>query len=61
MNRNSEAIINEIRRVYEDLRRLGVKPEYVDLRRLSNEQLTDEFEAVSDQLKTRKRFLGETN
>ncbi len=53
-----QQIITEIKRLHDELRRLEVKPEYINFKRLNLEQLETELDAVSGQLETRKRFLG---
>lgn len=52
-----DEIIEKIRGVQDELFALGVKREYINFRRLSDDDLLDELEAVSDQLKQRKKFL----
>ena len=53
-----ERLINEISAVQDELEKLGVRRERINFRRLSAEELEVEFDAVGEQLKTRKRFLG---
>ena len=53
-----DELINEIKALNTELLKLGVRPEYINFRRLSFEDLEMEFDAVGEQLKTRKRFLG---
>lgn len=51
-------LITKIKAIYDDLVILKVKPEKVNLLVLGYNELAEEFEAVSNQLQTRKRFLG---
>lgn len=58
MEIENEELITQIKSLHDELRRLDVKPEYINFKRLTLEGLQAEFEAVSEQVKTRKRFLG---
>lgn len=58
MSKNSNELIAEIKAACDELRRLDVKPEYVNFYRLSADDLATELDAVARQLETRKRFLG---
>lgn len=51
-------LITKIKAIYDELVILKVKPENLNLLNLDYLALQEEFEAVSEQLKTRKRFLG---
>lgn len=57
-DRQTEELIDRIKLLHDELRRLEVKPEYINFKRLSLEGLRAELEAVSEQLERRKRFLG---
>lgn len=57
-NKTPEDLINEISAVQDELEKLGVRRERINFRRMSAEDLELELEAVGEQLKTRKRFLG---
>jgi len=50
-------LIAEIKAVQSELAELGVKREYINFRRLKDDDLKQELDAVREQLKTRKRFL----
>ena len=58
MSKTPDELINEIRAVRIELEKLGVPPERINLRRMSSDDLEVESGALSEQLKTRKRFLG---
>lgn len=60
MARDDELIelINRIKSLHGELTRLGVKPEYVNFRRLNAAELETEYEAVAEQLARRKKFTG---
>ncbi len=58
MPETRDELIAAIRSLQDELCELKVKREYINFRRLKDEDLELELEAVSDQLKTRKRFLG---
>lgn len=60
-NKNRVGIMMQISAAYDELVTLKIKPEREDLNALSFEALLEELEAVSEQLKTRKRFLGMKN
>lgn len=51
-------LINEIEALHDELRKLDVYPERIPFSKLGVEGLEIELDAVGEQLKTRKRFLG---
>lgn len=58
MPKTPDEFINEISAVRIELEKLGVPPERINLTRMSIDDLEVELDALSEQLKTRKRFLG---
>lgn len=57
MSIERDGMIAQIRAMQDELARLGVRREYINFRRLKDEELAEEFDAVFDQLKQRKKFL----
>ena len=57
MSIEREGMIAQIRRLQDELAALGVRREYINFRRLSDERLAEELDAFSDQLAQRKKFL----
>lgn len=58
MDKTADELIAEIFAVQDELVKLDVRRERINLRKMSVEDLEFELEAVGEQLKTRKRFLG---
>lgn len=58
MSKSPAELIAEIKLLQDELEKLGVRRERIVFHRLGTEQLENELDAVSDQLETRKRFLG---
>lgn len=52
-----EEYITQIQTIRRELFTLGVTPERFEAKNLSDEEIKEEFEAFSEQIKTRKRFL----
>ena len=57
-DKTREEMIVEIVAIYRQLRELKVFPREIKLNKASDEELEIEIEAVGDQLKRRKEFLG---
>ena len=56
--KSRDEMISEIVHIYRELRRHTVFPKEIRLHKASDEDLETELEAVSDQLKQRKKWLG---
>lgn len=50
-------LINRIRELEDELRKLGVKPETEDLEKMSEDDLIEFGRATKEQLETKKKFL----
>lgn len=54
----SDELINKIKNLYAELRKLEVFPKAINFGKASDAQLETELEAVGEQLIRRKKFLG---